>query len=190
MQPLRHLPQPEAESNQNRACFAQIESITLVLQIALFTLVLCCSRLYCKLFSPNQIESTTMHVPQSNHTTPLTPRHMRARTHLTHILEGARACGKAVPGRHSRLCQSNTSAHPEVTCKGTTTIKHHTITRLDVIAQNERHEPLKRGRRGRKSERCTYPFIMPARSDKCRLVDILLTHTQLMKTCDHCANRS
>ena len=37
MQPLRHLPQPEAESNQNRACFAQIESITLVLQIALLT---------------------------------------------------------------------------------------------------------------------------------------------------------
>ena len=113
------LARPEAESNQNRA---QIESITLVLQIALLTLVLCCSRLYCKLFSPNQIESTTMHVPQSNHTTPLTPRHMRARTHLTHILEGVRACGKAVPGRHSRLCQSNTSAHPEVTCKGTTTI--------------------------------------------------------------------
>ena len=63
-------------------------------------------------------------VPQSNHTTPLTPRHMRARTHLTHILEGVRACGKAVPGRHSRLCQSNTSAHPEVTCKGTTTNNH------------------------------------------------------------------
>ena len=93
---------------------AQHPSSTRASQIALLTLVLCCSRLYCKLFSPNQIES--------NHTTPLTPRHMRARTHLTHILEGARACGKAVPGRHSRLCQSNTSAHPEVTCKGTTTI--------------------------------------------------------------------
>ena len=41
----------------------------------------------------------------------------------TYTLEGVRACGEAVPGGHSRLCQSDPSAHPKVTCKGTTTIK-------------------------------------------------------------------
>ena len=52
----------ETESDQNRAChmIAQLESITLVLQIVL---------LKSNLLSSNQIESTTMHVPQSNHTT-------------------------------------------------------------------------------------------------------------------------
>ena len=82
---------------------------------------------------PNQI---TLVLPQSNYTKPRTLRHTHARTHLKHqssvfksqlsqsthsttpptqppyILEGVRACGKAVPGRHSRLCQSNNVRRP------------------------------------------------------------------------------
>ena len=98
--------------------------------------------LCCEFHCPNKNKQQHLHVPQPMGTTPLTLRHTRAHTHSKHIqptytrahthskhiqptytLEGVRACGEAVPGRHSRLRQSDTSARPEVTCKGTTTIK-------------------------------------------------------------------
>ena len=84
--------------------------------------------LCCESHCSNKNKQQHLHVPQPIGTTPLTLRHTRAHTHSKHIqptytLEGVRACGEAVPGRHSRLRQSDTSAHPEVTCKGTTTIK-------------------------------------------------------------------
>ena len=84
--------------------------------------------LCCEFHCSNKTKQQHLHVPQPIGTTPLTLRHARAHTHAKHIqptctLEGVRACGEAVPGRHSRLRQSDPSAHPEVTCKGTTTIK-------------------------------------------------------------------
>ena len=90
--------------------------------------------LCCEFHCPNKNKQQHLHVPQPMGTTPLTLRHTRAHTHSKHIqptytLEGVRACGEAVPGRHSRLRQSDTSARPEVTCKGTTTIKYQTSIR-------------------------------------------------------------
>ena len=67
---------------------------------------------------PNQIKTALvllesnqlrLYCPQSNYTPPTQP---------PYILEGVRACGKAVPGRYSRLCQSNNVRTPGCPVQG------------------------------------------------------------------------
>ena len=123
---------PETESNQNMNASTAGLSCPKPNQIKIVLVLLNSNqpRLYCKLCCSNQTDSAQIKSNQlrcMSHNQITQQQHSPSDTctcaHTPNILEGVRACGKAVPGRHSRLCQSNTSAHLEVTCKGTTTIK-------------------------------------------------------------------
>ena len=92
------------------------------------------------------------------------PRNSISRRKCSHLAPLANSwcyLGDCKTASSFAICSRGSSEKLKMAMSSALIAVHHTITRLHVIPQDERHEPLKRGRCGRKSKRRTHPFIIP-----------------------------